>query len=384
VPRARESLGPGEDWIDRCETIPVPARTSIRCAELTPNARVVQSAPPPDTTAACSTLPSAIPPQPVLAVVEAKESEAAPREEVSASISEDPVVTTTETIEDPVVTTTETIEDPVVTTTETVEDPVVTTTETIEDPIVTATETSEAASAAVTHEAQEIEAPPSAPAESMTTTEIGDATSTSAHVLPSKAEAGTENEPITAHDDTHSPARESVSPRGFASSGWLLAAAAVAILGVWSLSRANREQAEPAISLAAPAPQPELAEAAQPEAESPAPQRDSAPLQTSASPDREHVQTPVTAPEEPVRLTAYKAVALAGRNAARCRYRGDTPGEIRVVVTFQPNGTVERAAVRQVTSNPMTASCIRSQFSGLTVPAFSGEPIHIATSVTLR
>jgi hypothetical protein len=208
--------------------------------------------------------------------------------------------------------------------------------------------------------------------------------------------------------------RESASRRGFGNGSWLALAAAVAILGFWSLSRANAEraesdgagrEAETPIAHGEPAAQAELGPRAAPDmgeatklaTEPPAAKLDTAPSQAAPSAALEQAPpaSPSTAlepgpspsvasPEEPIRLTAYKAVALASGNAARCRYRGDGPGDIRVIVTFQPSGTVERTTLREVTSNPMTARCISSQFSGLTVPAFSGEPMHVATSIKLR
>lgn len=112
-----------------------------------------------------------------------------------------------------------------------------------------------------------------------------------------------------------------------------------------------------------------------------APPSDTAqPVASAASPLE---PTNAAAATESARLTAYRAVVLAGTRAQNCRFRGDGPATVPVVVTFGADGAVQSVILRRGLANPMTQSCITSKFAGLSIPA-SGTPVTVSTDVSLH
>jgi hypothetical protein len=131
---------------------------------------------------------------------------------------------------------------------------------------------------------------------------------------------------------------------------------------------------------------------AAPEAVAPAPPQ-AAPAATNTSANDtpaldgsdESKAADATARAEPsTRLTAYQAAAATAMAAGRCRYHGDDPGPIPVVVEFGNDGQVQRTMIKATLHNPMTSKCISAQLGKASVPAFSGDPIIVTAEVSLR
>jgi hypothetical protein len=87
---------------------------------------------------------------------------------------------------------------------------------------------------------------------------------------------------------------------------------------------------------------------------------------------------------EPDRIVALTNVAVAAKSAGACRKRGDSAGNLRVAVTFNADGRVRRTLVLGNLSNPATRECITSKFSDVTVPSFTGDPITVTGAVRLH
>jgi hypothetical protein len=239
--------------------------------------------------------------------------------------------------------------------------------------------------------------------------ETGDATSSSAHVLPIAGDPSVETEGTAIASEPDALAtREAVLRRGIKSTHWLVLAAVAVVIGLWRLPRLTPELAKPpdmharvaapvvggdSVSRAEPTPPTAMPAASIPESATPIrqsteslPESSGALGQSPATPaavaTAEKTQRPRVA-DEPARLSAYKAAASAGRNATKCRHAGDSPGVVHVAVTFDPSGHVRRAHVQSPLSNPMTLRCIRSQFDELTIPPFTGDATRVAVDVRI-
>lgn len=163
----------------------------------------------------------------------------------------------------------------------------------------------------------------------------------------------------------------------------------------------------PAVAVAAVAPHEEPAATAAPEpanapgndmpaaSAEPAPSAEAAPApsaEAAPAPSAEAAPAPSAeaAKEAPAaggggefdRLAAIKALAKSGAPAGRCRQGGAPPGEVAVVVTFAPDGTVKASRVNsaQYVGTP-TGKCVLDKIGQTTIPAFSGEPQSLVTRV---
>ena len=85
------------------------------------------------------------------------------------------------------------------------------------------------------------------------------------------------------------------------------------------------------------------------------------------------------------RGAASSALGAAAGRAAGCRAPTDPSGTARVSVTFAPSG---RATKAQVNGPPFagtpTGGCIAAAFRSASVPPFSGDPVTVSKSVTIR
>ncbi|HVK71147.1 MAG TPA: hypothetical protein VM694_42110 [Polyangium sp.] len=85
------------------------------------------------------------------------------------------------------------------------------------------------------------------------------------------------------------------------------------------------------------------------------------------------------------RSAAASALGGAAGRAAGCKAPGDPSGTARVSVTFAPSG---RATKAQVNGPPFagtpTGGCIAAAFRSASVPPFSGDPVTVSKSVTIR
>ncbi len=71
--------------------------------------------------------------------------------------------------------------------------------------------------------------------------------------------------------------------------------------------------------------------------------------------------------------------------ASACRSATDPTGTARVVVTFSPSGRVTSSTVSGPPfAGTATGGCIASRFRAARVPAFSGEAVTVAKTVTIR
>jgi len=231
-----------------------------------------------------------------------------------------------------------------------------------------------------------------------------DATSTSAHVLAVAADPSDESDESAIASERAAPAtRESVPHRTIAKSRWLVPAAVAVAVGWWWLPRMTPEDTTarvvpPAVmsdpaSGVEPAPSIAASEASNPSSVAQIPESRGS-LPESSGPLVEAPTAPPAADlvekrdrpsedREPARLSAYKAAASAASKVSKCRYAGDSPGVVRVVVTFEPAGHVRRTQVQGNLVNPMTLRCITSQFNELTIPAFSGEATTVVADVKI-
>lgn len=82
---------------------------------------------------------------------------------------------------------------------------------------------------------------------------------------------------------------------------------------------------------------------------------------------------------------ATAALNGAAGSASGCRAPSDPTGVARVSVTFAPSGRATRAAVNGAPySGTATGSCVAAAFRGLSVPAFTGDPVTVSKSVSIR
>jgi len=82
---------------------------------------------------------------------------------------------------------------------------------------------------------------------------------------------------------------------------------------------------------------------------------------------------------------ARVALSMAAAQASGCKQPDDPGGATRISVTFAPSG---RAVSAQVTGSPFqgtrTGACIARTFRGVSVPPFSGGPVTVTKTVTVR
>jgi hypothetical protein len=82
---------------------------------------------------------------------------------------------------------------------------------------------------------------------------------------------------------------------------------------------------------------------------------------------------------------ARVALAMAASQASGCKQPDDPSGGAKVSVTFAPSG---RAMSAQVVGGAFqgtrTGACIARAFHAVTVPPFSGDPVTVTKSVTVR
>lgn len=82
---------------------------------------------------------------------------------------------------------------------------------------------------------------------------------------------------------------------------------------------------------------------------------------------------------------ASAALNGAAGAAAGCKAPGDPNGVARVSVTFAPSGRATRAVVNGGPfAGTATGSCVAAAFRSLSVPAFSGDPVTVSKSVSIR
>lgn len=82
---------------------------------------------------------------------------------------------------------------------------------------------------------------------------------------------------------------------------------------------------------------------------------------------------------------ASSALGAAAGRASGCKKDGDPSGVARVSVTFAPSGRATRATVNGPPfAGTQTGGCIAAAFRSASVPAFSGDPVTVSKSVTIR
>lgn len=82
---------------------------------------------------------------------------------------------------------------------------------------------------------------------------------------------------------------------------------------------------------------------------------------------------------------ASSALNGAAGAAAGCKAPGDPSGVARVSVTFAPSGKATRAVVNGPPfGGTATGSCVAAAFRNLSVPSFSGDPVTVSKSVSIR
>jgi hypothetical protein len=82
---------------------------------------------------------------------------------------------------------------------------------------------------------------------------------------------------------------------------------------------------------------------------------------------------------------AAAALNGAAGSASGCKAPGDPSGVARVSVTFAPSGRATRAVVNGAPySGTATGSCVAGAFRNLSVPPFTGDPVTVSKSVSIR
>lgn len=93
---------------------------------------------------------------------------------------------------------------------------------------------------------------------------------------------------------------------------------------------------------------------------------------------------PSTGPEFN-KSAATAALNGAAGAASGCKAPSDPAGLVRVSVTFAPSGRATRAVVNGPPyAGTTTGSCVAAAFRTLSVPAFSGDPVTVSKSVSVR
>ncbi len=82
---------------------------------------------------------------------------------------------------------------------------------------------------------------------------------------------------------------------------------------------------------------------------------------------------------------ATAALNGAAGSASGCKAAGDPSGVARVSVTFAPSGRATRAIVNgSPFAGTSTGSCVAAAFRSLSVPPFTGDPVTVSKSVSIR
>jgi hypothetical protein len=97
----------------------------------------------------------------------------------------------------------------------------------------------------------------------------------------------------------------------------------------------------------------------------------------------ESTKTPDVAPGEFNRKAGWAALGVASTRLAKCA-EPDAPslsGE--VLVTFIPSGRVSFVEVKGELRDTPAGACVAQAFRRVTVPPFTGDPVHLARGVTI-
>lgn len=85
------------------------------------------------------------------------------------------------------------------------------------------------------------------------------------------------------------------------------------------------------------------------------------------------------------KAAANAALNGAAGSASGCKAPGDPSGVARVSVTFAPSGRATRSVVNGAPfGGTTTGSCVAAAFRSLSVPAFTGDPVTVTKSVSIR
>lgn len=84
------------------------------------------------------------------------------------------------------------------------------------------------------------------------------------------------------------------------------------------------------------------------------------------------------------RGAAQAALGSAAGGAKGCKKDGGPTGSTKVQVTFAPSGRVTTVNVGPPFAGTPVGSCIAGAFKGLSVPAFSGSPVTVSKTVSIK
>jgi hypothetical protein len=84
------------------------------------------------------------------------------------------------------------------------------------------------------------------------------------------------------------------------------------------------------------------------------------------------------------RGAASAALGGAAGAAKGCKKPDGPTGSTKVQVTFAPSGKATQAVVGAPFAGTPVGSCIASAFKGVSVPPFSGAPITVSKSVSIK
>ena len=79
-----------------------------------------------------------------------------------------------------------------------------------------------------------------------------------------------------------------------------------------------------------------------------------------------------------------RAIPAAAGGAKGCKKDGGPTGSTKVQVTFAPSGRVTTVNVGAPFAGTPVGSCIASAFKGASVPSFSGSPVTVSKSVSIK
>ena len=84
------------------------------------------------------------------------------------------------------------------------------------------------------------------------------------------------------------------------------------------------------------------------------------------------------------RDAARSKVFAAAANASSCRSKGGPTGRGKAAVTVGPDGRVLSVSISGPVSGNKVGRCVARIFRSLRVPAFSGSPVTLSKSFTIR
>ncbi len=84
------------------------------------------------------------------------------------------------------------------------------------------------------------------------------------------------------------------------------------------------------------------------------------------------------------RSAASSALSTAAAGAQACKLSGGPAGPGKVRLTFVNNGTAQGASVDEPFKGTPTGNCIEGVFRATRVPVFSGPPVTVSKTFTLR